>query len=83
MIQLGEVRKNSVELIRVIGTEYKGHRFVDVRVYYEDENGEYRPTKKGIALGPETIEPVIELLRDGVKALKDGLEMNQRTEASP
>ena len=38
MVQFGEVRKNSIEVIRVIETEFKGHRFVDVRVYYEDEN---------------------------------------------
>jgi len=82
MIQFGEVRKNSVELIRVIGTEYKGHQFVDVRVYYESEDGEYKPSKKGIALSSETIEPVIELLKDGAKALKEGLEMNQGTEAN-
>jgi len=82
MVQFGEVRKNSMELIRVVGKEYKGHLFVDVRVYYESEDGEYRPTKKGIALGPEVIEPVIELLKDGAKALKEGLEMNQGTEAN-
>ncbi len=72
MKQLGEVRKNAKELIRVEEREYKGHRFVDVRVYYEDEaSGEYKPSKKGITLNSEVIEPVIELLKEGVKALKE------------
>ncbi len=82
MVQFGEVLKNSRELIRVIGTEYRGHRFVDLRVYYEAENGEYRPTRKGVALSLETILPVIEFLKEGAKALKEGLETDQETGAT-
>ena len=71
MVQFGEVRKNSIELIRVIGTEYKGTKFVDVRVYVEGKDGEYKPTKKGICLGPEVIGEVIGFLKKGAEALKE------------
>lgn len=73
MRQLGEVRKNAREVIRVVENEYKGHRFIDVRIYYKDEeSGEYKPSKKGIALNSEVIKPVIELLKEGAKILKNG-----------
>jgi len=44
---------------------YKGYEFIDVRVYYEDDNGEWRPTKKGIAIAPDKIEELISLLKKG------------------
>lgn len=66
-----EIEKNSSNKIRVSLTDFKGHDFVDVRVYYEDEDGEYKPTKKGIALKPEVIPEVIEALQKAEKELKN------------
>ena len=43
-----EIRKNKTEVIRISLKEYQGHKLIDLRVWYEDENGEYKPTKKGI-----------------------------------
>lgn len=43
--------KNTTEEVRASLTEYKGHRLVDLRIYYEPEDGgERRPTKKGITI---------------------------------
>ena len=44
-----EIQKNSREVIRISESEYEGHKFVDLRVWYSD-NGEMKPTKKGIVL---------------------------------
>ena len=44
-----QIRKNKSEVIRIQLKEYEGHKLVDIRVWYEDENGEYKPTKKGIS----------------------------------
>ena len=44
-----EIRKNKSEVIRIQLKEYEGHKLIDLRVWYEDENGEYKPTKKGIS----------------------------------
>jgi hypothetical protein len=46
----GDVQKNEKEVIRVQDGEYKGVKYVDVRVHYKDGNGELQPTKKGVAL---------------------------------
>ena len=46
---IGEIQKNQKEKIIVSTNEYQGHKYVDLRVHYEDEaSGEYKPTKKGI-----------------------------------
>ena len=60
---IAEIEKNSTERIRVTVTEYKGHKFIDCRVYYEDNQGEWRPTKKGISLNLETIDGVAEAIK--------------------
>jgi hypothetical protein len=55
---MGEViasfEKNSMEEVRVSLTEFKGKDLIDLRVYYQPEDGEEkRPTKKGITISPE------------------------------
>jgi len=59
---IAEIQKNTRERIRISIEEYRGHRLIDCRVYYEDDQGEWRPTKKGIALNNETIDEVANAL---------------------
>jgi hypothetical protein len=66
---IGEISKNSTERIRVSISEYRGYTFLDVRVYYEDDSGEWRPTKKGITVSKDNIESLIKLLNEGKKKL--------------
>ena len=47
---IGQFEKNATEVLRVSLTEYRGHQLLDVRVYYSDDEGQYRPTKKGVSL---------------------------------
>ncbi len=68
---IAEIEKNDLEQNRVAITEYKGHRFVDCRVYYKDDKGEPKPIKKGIALNDETIGDVIEALQRARQALEE------------
>lgn len=70
MEQIAEVQKNVKERIQIIVTEYHGHKFVDCRVYSEDDNGAWRPTKKGIALNGDCISEVIEALQKASKELE-------------
>ena len=66
---IGEIQKNLKERIRVSIEEYRGHKFIDLRVYFEAENGEWKPTKKGIALNGDSIDAVIEALQKARKKL--------------
>ncbi len=51
---IASFEKNSMEEVRVSLTEFKGKELIDLRVYYQPEDGEEkRPTKKGITISPE------------------------------
>ena len=67
---LKDIQKNASNRIRISLTEFKGHDFVDLRVYYEDEAGEYKPTKKGVAFNPDLISQVIDALLQAEKEYK-------------
>ncbi len=45
-----QFEKNATEVVRISLTEYRGHKLIDMRVYYSDDAGQYRPTKKGVSL---------------------------------
>lgn len=61
-----EVQKNTQEKIRVEKRKYKGREFVDVRTYYLDDSGEWKPTQKGVTFRPDQLEEIVEAL-EGVK----------------
>lgn len=47
-----ELSKNSREFYRFRLGEYKGHHFVDLRVFLQGESGEPLATKKGLTIPP-------------------------------
>ena len=50
------IEKNSRESIVVSNTEYKGNKYVDIRVFYKDgPDDELKPTRKGVSLRPEQV----------------------------
>ena len=57
-----EVQKNTQEKIRVEKRKYKGREFVDVRTYYLDDSGEWKPSPKGITFKVELIDEIISAL---------------------
>jgi hypothetical protein len=51
-----EIEKNSIERIRATIARYKGNRYAHLRVYYLADDGEWRPTAKGIALSVDRLD---------------------------
>lgn len=41
------------ECLRVMISEYKGKKLLNIRIWYTDKEGELKPTQKGITLSPE------------------------------
>ncbi len=41
---LTDIKRNDTEIVRVSKREYKGHEFIDLRIYYQDDEGDYKPT---------------------------------------
>ena len=58
-----EINKNSMEKIRIALTEFKGHKLLDIRVYYdasETRDQDFKPTKKGISIPIDLVREVKE-----------------------
>ena len=67
---IAKIDKNQKEKYHVSVEEFRGSRFIDCRVYFEDEDGVWIPTRKGVALNDESIGPVIRALQKAQKALE-------------
>ncbi len=57
-----DIDKGKGEIIRVEVTEYKGKKFLNLRVWYTDATGEFKPTQKGIAIPPELYSEIKEAI---------------------
>jgi len=60
---IATIEKNPDEEIRVSLREYRGHPFIDIRVYYKPSDGEPGPTRKGVTLNPELYPELKKALR--------------------
>jgi len=49
----GEMEKGWNEKIVFGVSEFKGKNYANIRIYYEDDEGEWKPTKKGISINLE------------------------------
>jgi hypothetical protein len=59
---LTDIKRNDTEIVRVSKREFKGHEFLDLRIYYQDDEGDYKPTKKGITINPKLVDELIDAL---------------------
>ncbi|UCF36806.1 MAG: transcriptional coactivator p15/PC4 family protein [Acidobacteriota bacterium] len=50
---IAEMEKGWNEKIMFSVSEYKGKTYANVRIYYEDDEGEWKPTKKGVTVSVE------------------------------
>ena len=66
---IATIEKNPEEEIRISLREYRGHPFVDIRVYWKRPDGEPGPTKKGVTFNPEFYLD----FRKAIAALEDAL----------
>jgi hypothetical protein len=48
-----ELPKNSRETIRFSLGDYKGHHFIDMRVFAVEDGKDPAPTRKGLAVSPQ------------------------------
>ena len=44
---IAQFEKNATEVVRLSLTAFRGHKLIYFRVYYSDDKGQYKPTKKG------------------------------------
>lgn len=51
---------------------FRGREYLDLRNFYLDENDEWKPTRKGIAIPTELYEDLMTALNEVGKILKEG-----------
>lgn len=66
-VEVFEFERNPTEKVVVSMSVFKGRQLADLRTYYESEEGEWRPTKKGVSIPveklPELKESVDKLIK--------------------
>ena len=70
---IGEIQKGT-DKIMVTVKEFKGKTYVDIRTYFENDQGEMMPTKKGVSLTPENLDDILNLLQQAKKAVQEGVK---------
>ena len=67
-----EVQKSDTEIIRISTSEFKGIPYVDIRIFFKDENSEeYRPTKKGLTVRQELLHALAEGIFQADQAVQE------------
>ncbi len=64
------IERGPGQQIQVRLTTFRGRDYFDLRNFYLDENDEWRPTKKGIAVPVELYDELMAALREVGEALE-------------
>lgn len=60
------------DLLRVVLKEFRGRQYIDARMFYMSETGEWLPTKKGLSMTPEMAAQVSEAIGRALAELESG-----------
>ena len=58
------------DLIRVELSEFKGNQYVGARIYYMDDKGYWKPTRKGLTLTPDVMIQVRDAINEALLNLE-------------
>ena len=59
-MEIYEFRKNAVEKVKVSLVQYRGYDLIDIRVYYDNGDGKFMPTRKGLCISLELLPDLLE-----------------------
>ncbi|MCK5786373.1 MAG: transcriptional coactivator p15/PC4 family protein [Candidatus Sabulitectum sp.] len=65
--QIAQIEKGE-DVVRIALTEFRKRQYIEIRTYYMADDGEWKPTRKGITLNPDLMKEVHQALG---KALED------------
>ena len=52
---IAEFNKNASEVVRIQLTEYDGKQLLDIRIWVQNDKGDFIPTRKGITIRTEQV----------------------------
>ena len=56
------IKKNSRESIVISKNVFNNIPLIDIRIHYKDENGDLKPTRKGISVREENLDTLVSTL---------------------
>ncbi len=62
--------EKGTDLVRIELSEFKGNQYIGARIYYMDDKGDWKPTRKGITLTPELMEQVRDSLTEALEEVE-------------
>ena len=68
--QIAQFEKGE-DVVRVALTEFRKRQYIEVRTYYMADDGEWKPTRKGITLNPDLMKEVHQALGQALKELEE------------
>ena len=68
------LKKNSRESIVIAKNIFNNIPLVDIRIHYKDENGDLKPTRKGISVREDILDDVVSTLSSFAQDIKLGKE---------
>ena len=66
-----DIEKGS-DLVRIELSEFQGRQYVGARIYFMDDKGDWKPTRKGITLTPEVMAQVNQALTEALAEAGEG-----------
>jgi Transcriptional Coactivator p15 (PC4) len=64
-----EWKRSRGEVVRLVAQEYHGQYLLHLRVYYSDEQGDLKPSGKGVTIPFEQLKPLRLALKKAEQAL--------------
>lgn len=69
---LGEVMNSETEMIRISRHEFRGKPYISMRLFFKNQAGEFRPTKKGLTITPEVFRKLADAVINASDAIARG-----------
>ena len=67
-----DLQKNARERLRITHTTFKGRPYIDLRVWFVDEAGDYQPSRSGVSIRPDHLAEVVRGLTLASRELPTG-----------
>ena len=69
---LGTIERSETEQLQIALKEFKGRKYLDMRIFYTTDGGEsWLPTKKGVTCSPEHLEILKQAIEEAEKELAE------------
>ena len=53
---IAELERSETEKLVIQSKDFKGHQYIDFRIYYLADEDQWRPTQKGVTVAPKVWE---------------------------